>query len=186
LFEEFQDKIRRKLKKFEDERASAKETPTESGKPGAINVLRRFLAFVPSVNEESSGHQKKGRTDAKGNSVDESERTDQELEYLSIRAATDLLLEVKDIRDELNILRYLLTQQQSVWERLHDVHDSSKYEHSQQDNKADDMNFRKQAEKWKSPMELIKDVTEMDKATLMIQEAVGLDWLWRLYAHTSR
>ncbi|KAH8802534.1 hypothetical protein F5884DRAFT_738128 [Xylogone sp. PMI_703] len=90
----------------------------------------------------------------------EEQHEDQKKEYESIKKAMDLLLEVKDIRDELSILNYLLIQQQSVWEKLLEL-------------PIKDYSASKEAEKWKGPGLALKDIAKMDKFARSIQDSVN-------------
>ncbi|QSZ35438.1 hypothetical protein DSL72_008308 [Monilinia vaccinii-corymbosi] len=93
---------------------------------------------------------------------------DQEKDYKSISTATNLLLEVKDIRDELNILKYLLEQQKRVWERLLEMPADT-----DEASEGSDLPHRKETERWKGPDLTIRDILEMDKLTQRIQESVN-------------
>ena len=97
---------------------------------------------------------------------DREQQEEQIRDYKSIQKATCLLVEVKDIRDELNILNYLLTQQQSVWEKLMGLRVN---EYGSIDWNDD---VRKEAEKWKGPGFALKNIIKMDKVALSIQDSV--------------
>lgn len=73
--------------------------------------------------------------------------------YASISVAAHLLEEVKDIRDELNILKSLLRHQKTVWDDL----------------------FKKSGKKdqRKSPDNAIDEIEEMDKSAKRIQDSVN-------------
>ncbi|KAL9109115.1 MAG: hypothetical protein Q9227_006206 [Pyrenula ochraceoflavens] len=96
----------------------------------AINEANLFKCFTNKVKrkrEESEGTQQMPQDKQKGNVVDtgakppSSDLSNKALETedgKAISNAADLLEEVKDIRDELNILKTLLAQQNAVWEGL--------------------------------------------------------------------
>lgn len=73
--------------------------------------------------------------------------------FLPIKKAAELLKEIKDIRDELNMLNAVLTQQKSVWNELHDP-------------QADKNNLR-------GPAYAINNIEEMDKQAERVQDAVS-------------
>jgi hypothetical protein len=102
---------------------------------------------------------------------DTSHINDQEKDYQSISKATKLLVDVKDVRDELNILSYLLAQQKTVWEKLLgvSVNDDGSIEW---DDPASALKLRKEIEMWKGPGYANKEVVEMDKIAQRIQESV--------------
>lgn len=105
----------------------------------------------------------------------EEDPTDQEKDYRSISTATELLLEVKDMRDELNILNYLLTQQKIVWEKLLGL--SVNEDGSIRWNET----LQRETEKWKGPWFALKDVIEMDKIAQRIQDSVCVIAECRIY-----
>jgi hypothetical protein len=94
------------------------------------------------------------------------EESDQEKEYKSISEAMNLLIEVKDIRDELNILSYLLTQQKTVWQKLLDL------SVNEDGTIISDNISAKEAERWRGPGSALKDIAEMDKIAQRIQDSV--------------
>lgn len=71
-------------------------------------------------------------------------------DWESISRAASLLEEVKDIRDELNILRTLLAQQSSVWKELLGPNSEDS-----------------------GPADTTKDITEMSEQSTAIQSAVS-------------
>jgi hypothetical protein len=94
--------------------------------------------------------------------------------YESIHAASKLLREVKDVRDELGILRFLLQQQRIVWDRLPPSHEQTTSE-------APEASQRKtEGEKGNGPYEsrditdYIDDVDEMEKTAKRIQDSVSV------------
>ncbi|CZR70264.1 uncharacterized protein PAC_20165 [Phialocephala subalpina] len=99
--------------------------------------------------------------------TDADQRKEQIQDYEAIREATDLLHEVKDIRDELNILNYLLTQQQTVWEKLLDL-SVNEYGGITWNDLS-----RKETKRWKGPGLALKDIIEMDKVAQSIQDSVN-------------
>lgn len=72
----------------------------------------------------------------------------------SIKKAAELLKEVKDIRDELNILKTLLTQQKTVWYKL--------------------IGHAPGTEDSKGPADILEEIKEMDKTSEGIHAAVNL------------
>jgi len=86
--------------------------------------------------------------------------SNQEKDYRSIVKATKLLVEVKDIADELNMLNYLLLQQQTVWEKLCQPKNNPV--------------SGKETEHWKGPDHAIKKVLEMDRIATRIQDSVSV------------
>ncbi|KAE8449130.1 hypothetical protein EG329_008514 [Mollisiaceae sp. DMI_Dod_QoI] len=72
--------------------------------------------------------------------------------FHSIKDASALLKEIKDIRDELNMLKAVLTQQKSVWNELHDPQ-------TEKDN-------------LRGPAYAINNIVEMDKQAERVQDAV--------------
>jgi len=111
---------------------------------------------------------------------EKAQKDEQKEDYESIDAATNLLHEFKDIRDELNILNYLLTQQQYVWEKLLGLTVNEYGTISWNDPS------RKEAEKWKGPGFALKDIIEMDKVAQSIQNSVFIILLARLSANSGR
>lgn len=83
--------------------------------------------------------------------------------FRSIGRAADLLKEVKDIRDELNILKMALTHQKKVWNELHDI-------------KLGENGLT-------GPAYIIHEIEEMDKMAARIQSAVSV---WYLNSCTNR
>ncbi|KAI0459738.1 hypothetical protein F5B21DRAFT_254741 [Xylaria acuta] len=72
--------------------------------------------------------------------------------FVSIRRASELLKQIKDIRDEINMLKSVLTQQKSVWNELHD-------------RQAGEHNLR-------GPAYAINNIDEMDAQAARVQDAV--------------
>ncbi|KAI0196319.1 hypothetical protein EV127DRAFT_128538 [Xylaria flabelliformis] len=72
--------------------------------------------------------------------------------FASIQKASELLKQIKDIRDELNMLKSVLIQQKSVWNELHDLQSG---EH----------NLR-------GPAYAINSIDEMDAQAARVQSAV--------------
>jgi hypothetical protein len=99
--------------------------------------------------------------------LSEQKKSEQEKDYESISNATKLLVEVKDIRDELNILSYLLNQQKVVWRQLLGL--------GVNDDGTVNLNgiSPKEIERWKGPGLALKEVEEMDKIAQRIQDSVG-------------
>lgn len=104
----------------------------------------------------------------------------QEGDYASVSGAAKLLLEVKDIRDELNILNSLLTQQKEVWEKLLGL--SVNEDGSIIQNET----FLRETEKWKGPVFALKDFVEMDKNAQKIQDSVCVIVCSRFYLLTHQ
>ncbi|KAG4034424.1 hypothetical protein MFRU_003g03880 [Monilinia fructicola] len=88
--------------------------------------------------------------------------------YNAIGNAANLLHEVKDIRDELNILKYLLEQQTAVWERLLETPTDTDELHQRSG-----LPRFKETGRWKGPGPAIKSVLEMDKLAQRIQDSVN-------------
>lgn len=84
----------------------------------------------------------------------------------SYNERAQLVLEVKDIRDEVKIPSYLLTQQKGVWEKLRDI--------SRNIDGSINLNdiSQKDIEMWKGPGFALNDVEEMDKIAQRIQDSV--------------
>jgi len=135
LFQRFDDKITKKLRKLETRR--------------------------PVKNAKARSTQQKLSTPLGGQ-----KQSEQEEDYESISKATKLLVEVKDIRDELNILSYLLNQQKVVWRQLLGL--------GLNDDGTVNMNgiSPKEIERWKGPGLAMKEVEEMDKIAQRIQDSV--------------
>lgn len=76
-----------------------------------------------------------------------------ESNFQSIQKASELLKQIKDIRDELNMLKSVLIQQKSVWNELHDLQSG---EH----------NLR-------GPAYAINNIDEMDAQAARVQSAVS-------------
>ena len=74
-------------------------------------------------------------------------------DWKSISQAAELLEEVKDIRDELNILRTLVTQQKAVWQGLIGTPARVKDE--------------------RDPTDMISQINEMDNTAKAIQVSVS-------------
>ncbi|KAJ8133086.1 hypothetical protein O1611_g544 [Lasiodiplodia mahajangana] len=72
--------------------------------------------------------------------------------FLSIQKASELLKQIKDIRDELNMLKSILTQQKGVWNELRDT-------------QSEEHNLR-------GPAYAINSVDEMDAQAARVQSAV--------------
>lgn len=109
------------------------------------------------------------------------QKNEQKRYYKSNSTATDLLLEVQDIRDELNILNDLLTQQQYVWARLLD-RTRDEYGIINWNDSS-----RNEVEKWKMPgFAALKEVIEMDKKAQSIQDSVCIILFARLSTDTGR
>ena len=74
--------------------------------------------------------------------------------FMSIQKAANHLKEIKDIRDELNILKAILTHQKKVWDELHDV--------------------PSEGDGLKGPAYNINEIEEMDMQANRVQNAVGI------------
>lgn len=140
MFEAFEKKIEGKLKKIQDDDPVAKDQEKD-GDPGA----------------------KDQKKDSKPGA------SDQEKDYASISKAAHLLKEVKDIRDELSILSYLLTQQRIVWKKLRGLpinNDGSI------NNQA--LASREEIDGMKGPALAINDVHELNGIAQRIQDSVSI------------
>lgn len=73
--------------------------------------------------------------------------------FTAIREASELLGQIKDIRDELNMLGSVLTQQKSVWNELHG-------------HQAAEHNMR-------GPAYALNSIDEMDRQAERVQGAVS-------------
>jgi Mg2+ and Co2+ transporter CorA len=78
-------------------------------------------------------------------------------DYDSISKATRLLEEVKDIRDELSILKFLLKQQNYVWKQL-----------------VDESYKKPKSEESRGPAHVVNEIDEMDKMAERIQDSVRI------------
>jgi hypothetical protein len=110
--------------------------------------------------DEKPKEDEKPREDKKNNNPG---NDDQKREYKSIKESTDLLCEVKVIRDQLNILNFLLAQQEVVWKNLLDIPSKDKPTGS----------IHATDERWRGPSRAMKEVDEMDKIAQRIEESVG-------------
>ncbi|KAF2186042.1 hypothetical protein K469DRAFT_687459 [Zopfia rhizophila CBS 207.26] len=90
-------------------------------------------------------------------------------DYNSISKATRLLEEVKDIRDELNILRFLLEQQNDVWEKLVD----GAYKEPMSKASTYTIKKNKVMDRWRGRAYVVDEIDEMDKMVEGIQASVN-------------
>lgn len=122
-------------------------------------MKKNLLKMYRRINNEDSDEDVSSKPDS----------GDQEADYKSISEATDLLVEVKDIRDELDILRTLLIQQKTVWDTLNSE------SIQRRDVIPESINPRKLVKKpsdGNGPDELLGDINKMDDAAKRIQESV--------------
>ncbi|KAM3085736.1 hypothetical protein ACMFMG_002801 [Clarireedia jacksonii] len=146
---------------------SARQIFSNTINNAAASEASLFDSFYRRIKGKLHSLQTDGTRDREAHtSVSSRPQTDQEKEYESIRTATRLLLQVKDIRDELNILNFLLTQQKGVWEKLLGL--SVNEDGSVKWNEA----LLKETEKWKGPGFALKDIIEMDKIAQRILDSV--------------
>jgi hypothetical protein len=183
LFDSFHRKIEEKLKALKGKREREDYTYTRIEKrfqgsvaAKAVHYLRRKIMVE---KEEEKGEpvpleavKNDPENPEKSSTNDLGIPSEQEKDYQSIHDATQLLNEVKDIRDELNILNYLLTQQKGVWEKLLGLLINE--DGSVMWNEA----LLRETEKWKGPGYALKDVMEMEKIAHRIQESVHLSVLY--------
>lgn len=109
------------------------------------NLFKAFTEKTKRKREES--RDSKPKRPAKKNDSLEAE------DWRAISEAAELLEEVKDIRDELNILKALLTDQNSVWKGLSDINSEAIGE--------------------KGPSYVLREVEEMDQTSRTIQDSVS-------------
>jgi hypothetical protein len=143
------------------------EKKNETNDEGGEKSLRE--KFEEEIKERKKRAQEKIEEEKKKELEEiEKQKREQEKDYESISSATKLLLEVKDIRDELNILSYLLNQQKGVWGQLLGL--------SVNEDGTTNMNgvSQKEVERWKGPGFALKDVEEMDKIAQRIQDSVSV------------
>jgi hypothetical protein len=94
--------------------------------------------------------------------------------YESIHAASKLLREVKDIRDELGILRFLLQQQRMVWDRLLPSHEQTTSEAPEASRRKMEGEKRKWPYESRDTTDYIEEVDEMEKTAKRIQDSVSV------------
>lgn len=95
-------------------------------------------------------------------------------DYHSISKATRLLEEVKDIRDELNILGFLLEQQNDVWEMLVD----GSYLKRLSKVSTSNITGSRGIDRWGGTAYMIDEINEMDKVAERIQDSVRISSFW--------
>ncbi len=94
--------------------------------------------------------------------------TEEECHYRSKLNAFHLLQDIKNVRNELMILEFLLNQQSKVWTRLV----SSISEEKKAGEPHDVKNESKEFDKSGDCDQLIQDIEEMDNAAERVQESV--------------
>ncbi|KAG4433881.1 hypothetical protein IFR05_010640 [Cadophora sp. M221] len=106
LFEKFKRKIDKNILNVESTLA------TENGKAKKGNDI--------DAEEKAKQQVKQNGKAKKGNDVDAEEKAKQQVKqnFESIKEASARLKDIKDIRDELNMLKAVLAQQKSVWNEL--------------------------------------------------------------------
>ncbi|KAI8624006.1 hypothetical protein F5Y19DRAFT_342820 [Xylariaceae sp. FL1651] len=121
----------------------------------AINKISRDEArllekFAKKISSVLSSLTTAGPQDAEDLDVQAKQQVKSNIK--SIQKASELLNQIKDIRDELNMLKSVLTQQKSVWNELHD-------------RRAGKHNLR-------GPAYAINNIDEMDTQATRVQDAV--------------
>jgi hypothetical protein len=192
LYNSFQKKIAERLDELEQERENldknkkdgrqGKNSSNHNGQSESEASEKMFESFENKRNEmlvqqtESIGKKRKdsypGKNSSDRNGQSRTELTNgneavivEENDYDSIVKATSLLVDVKHIRDELNILNFLLGQQKTVWEILSKT--------SPDETSNDDPTVVDEGDKWRGPAYAIKLVGEMDNIAQNIQESVS-------------
>lgn len=180
LFHNFKTKIESKLnsptegKCDKRQKQSEQENAVQHGSDSGIGVWLKAIRYIFKKGDSDQGKVDKMADGAESN--DKGVSTDQTKAYQSISDATALLVEVKDARDELNILKQLLAQQETVWNKLLNTSDQEKG--LAQDKKSASRGDEKPASQretdgLKGPGLAINDVEEMDKAAGRIQDSVS-------------
>ncbi|KAM3087078.1 hypothetical protein ACMFMG_001188 [Clarireedia jacksonii] len=148
LFDEFYRKIKIKLREL------------NGGRKKEAKIYRKLLGEKEKEEHKKEEHEKEEheKEEPAPENPDQTGYTEQEKDYKYIHEATKLLKEVKDIRDELYILNYLLKQQKGVWEEFLEILDGK---------------APRGTEKQKGPENIIKDVDEMEKIAQKIQESLN-------------
>ncbi|KAI1752545.1 hypothetical protein F4782DRAFT_122758 [Xylaria castorea] len=123
----------------------------------AINKTSRDEAllldkFTRKIRSVISSLQVSGSQDAADLGVQAKQQV--KSNFASIQKASELLKQIKDIRDELNMLKSVLTQQKSVWNELHD-------------RQAGEHNLR-------GPAYAINDIDEMDAQAARVQDVLSV------------
>ncbi|PLB53435.1 hypothetical protein P170DRAFT_130060 [Aspergillus steynii IBT 23096] len=118
LFVSFKKKMHRGRKTFE-----AKRDKTKTGKIKKDEIRQDEIRQDESKKDESKtgskpkdGHHERQK---QSEEVIKSDDTETDDDWEPISKAADLLDEVKDIRDELTILKAILTQQDNIWTDVH-------------------------------------------------------------------
>ncbi|KAI9746377.1 MAG: hypothetical protein M1818_000090 [Claussenomyces sp. TS43310] len=155
---------------------SAKEIFAISVNKQAVKESELFFKFVNEIDQKIRKTRQAGQTgkiDNKASKQDlkDAEEKDQAPEekhgsgYESISDAAHLLEEVKDIRDELSILKSVLRHQKTVWDILFQPHPGG-------DDDAGNSDRQWKNDQQRSPDWTIEEIEEMDRSATRIQDSV--------------
>lgn len=114
---------------------------------------RLFRQFKDKVIQDDEGHNETRKDDIEQSSDNP---------YFHIHEETGFIHEVKDIRDELNILKSLLEDQRGVWNQAF----------GESTNTTAKSNYLQS----RNPAEAIEEIVEMDEDAERVQNAVGYTW----------
>jgi hypothetical protein len=119
------------------------------------DLFKKFTTKIQSIIDglEGKGEGKESQNQSKNQDIDKHV----EENFGSIKDASILLQEIKDTRDELNILKAVLMHQNKVWNEIHET--------------------ESETAELKGPAYMINEIEEMDKQAQRVQNAVGIpDW----------
>lgn len=168
LFTHFNHKLDQKLKKFIQRELDPKLQKFIHRTLNSNNPRIEHLKALKVECEHRIIERRKTHTGSEW--VTDGQEDSQLDDYQSISKATRLLEEVKDIRDELNILKFLLKQQNDVWKKLVD----GSYKKPMSKKSTDNIPDSRATERWRGPAYILNEIDEMDKMTERIQDSVRI------------
>lgn len=167
-----------KLKKLKESTSEASDSRSSGQRE---RRLSKVISLIGDDNVAGKGeHDQRDKTRKKLNEDNHGEEqiaTEHQNAYTSIYDASRLLQEVKDVRDELGILRFLLQHQSTVWSGLSISHGRMMWETTEATNGSTNRNENIGRRQSGDIIGYNEDIDEMEKTANRIHASVRVYWV---------